>query len=549
MINRTPSSSSNNGAPGIQAFDLAEWREGFILAILRIASVLGIVLIVITFPTSTLQDKILYVALYLVLLNITILPTPYNLRANILLLMNFAVGINAIIAWGPWKDGNIFLLTGIALSSILVDRRLDIAALITSTIAATVIAILQQSGVFQFTAANVPVTSTEDWLGYIVDFSVMGIALVVAIDQFKDVFTRMILNLQNKLDTMHEEQTQLQEQIRESADELDTRINQIRISSIVAKQISETKNVSDLFESTVTLLSERFRYYHVGLYILDEQRKTAFLQAASSDIGKKIIGQTFNISTSDRRNPIHYAVAQNKPSITTDLDQVNFVRDENFPITRSRMILPMAVRGTVIGLLDIHSDQPRAFSNQDADITQPIADLAAISFDNIRLTDETQSLLSQLDINTSTQTQRTWAKLTSRQKPSFLYTPAGVRPVFSSDKRQQDGSGLLVPLVLHGQKIGAIKLKRKGSAAEWSERERILLAKIADQVSLALENSRLVDEAQKNAMRDQMIASISTQIRETLDIESVIRTATSELRRVFDLKEAEIIVGSSQSES
>jgi GAF domain-containing protein len=120
--------------------------------------------------------------------------------------------------------------------------------------------------------------------------------------------------------------------------------------------------------------------------------------------------------------------------------------------------------------------------------------------------------------------------------------------VFSSDK-QQDGSGLLVPLVLHGQKIGVIKLKRKGSSAEWSERERILLAKIADQISLALENSRLVDESQKNAMRDQMIASISTQIRETLDIESVIRTATSELRRVFDLKEAEIVVGSQQSES
>jgi GAF domain-containing protein len=548
MTNRTPSSSSNNGDSGIQSFDLAEWREGFILAILRIASVLGIVLIVITFPTSTLQDKILYVALYLVLLGITILPTPYSLRTNILLLMTFAVGINAIIAWGPWKDGNIFLLTGIVLSSILVDRRLDIAALITSTIAATVIATLQQSGAFQFTAANVPATSVEDWFGYIADFSIMGIAVVVATGQFKDVFMRMILNLQNKLDTIYGEQAQLQEQIRESADELDTRINQIRISSIVAKQLSETKNVSDLFESTVTLLSERFRYYHVGLYILDEQKKTAFLQAASSDIGRKIIGQAFNISTSDRRNPIHYAVAQNKPSITTDLDQVNFVRDENFPITRSRMILPMAVRGTVIGLLDIHSDQPRAFSNQDADITQPIADLTAISFDNIRLTDETQSLISQLDINTSTQTQRTWAKLTSRQKPSFLYTPAGVRPVFSSDKRQ-DGSGLLVPLVLHGQKIGAIKLKRKGSAAEWSERERILLAKIADQVSLALENSRLVDEAQKNAMRDQMIASISTQIRETLDIESVIRTATSELRRVFDLKEAEIIVGSSQSES
>jgi GAF domain-containing protein len=546
MINKTPSSPDANMGVA-QGFDLNKWREGFILAILRIASVLGIVLIVVSFPTSTLQDKLLYIGLYLLLLGITILPAPYTLRANILLALNFAVGINAILAWGPWKDGNIFLLTAVVLSSVLLDRRIDIVALIASTIIVIVIAALQQLGVFQFTAANVPPTLVEDWAGYIADFAIAGIAIVAAVGQFKDVFMRMILNLQTNLDALSSEQTQLKEQIREHAEELETRMAQLRVSTSTARAISDTRNVSELLEATVTMLSEKFRHYHVGLYILDEQGKTAFLQAASSEVGKRIIGHAFNIST-DRKNPIHYVIAQNRPSITTDLDHVNFIRDENFPITRSRMVLPLAVRGNVIGLLDVHSDQPRAFTTQDADILQPIADLAAITFDNIRLINETQSLLGQLDISTSTQTQRTWSKMTNRQKPSYQYTPAGVRPLFSSDKRG-DGNGLHIPLILHGQRIGTIKLKRKGADTDWSERERTLLMKISDQISLALENSRLVDEAQKSAMRDQMIASISTQIRETLDIESVIRTATSELRRVFDLKEAEIVVGSPQSEA
>jgi GAF domain-containing protein len=543
MINKTLSSPDNN----MRDFDLNKWREGFILAILRIASVLGIVLIVVSFPTSTLQDRLLYIGLYLLLLGITILPAPYTLRANILLALNFAVGINAILAWGPWKDGNIFLLTGVVLSSVLLDRRIDIIALIASASIVIIIAALQQLGVFQFTAVNVPPTLVEDWAGYIADFAIAGIAIVAAVGQFKDVFMRMILNLQTKLDGLSSEQVQLKEQIREHAEELETRMAQLRVSTNTARAISDTRNVSELLEATVTLLSEKFRHYHVGLYILDEQGKTAFLQASSSEIGKRIIGHAFNIST-DRKNPIHYVIGQNRPSITTDLDHVNFIRDDNFPITRSRMVLPLAVRGNVIGLLDIHSDQPRAFTAQDADILQPIADLAAITFDNIRLINETQSLLGQLDISTSTQTQRTWSKMTSRQKPSYQYTPAGVRPLFSSDKRG-DENGLHIPLILHGQRIGTIKLKRKGADTDWSERERTLLMKISDQISLALENSRLVDEAQKSAMRDQMIASISTQIRETLNIESVIRTATSELRRVFDLKEAEIVVGSPQSEA
>jgi GAF domain-containing protein len=211
-------------------------------------------------------------------------------------------------------------------------------------------------------------------------------------------------------------------------------------------------------------------------------------------------------------------------------------------------MLPITVRSNVIGLLDMHSDQPQAFTTQDAEVLQTLADLVAISIDNVRLINETKNLVHQLEANTSAQTRETWTKFTSRRKPAYQYTPAGVRPLFAST--QQDNlDGLQVPLMLHGQNIGNIMLKRKGASAAWSERERILVEKVANQVALALENSRLVDETQKNALRDQMIANISARVRETLDVESVLRTATTELRRVFDLKEAEISIGTPQAEN
>jgi len=92
-------------------------------------------------------------------------------------------------------------------------------------------------------------------------------------------------------------------------------------------------------------------------------------------------------------------------------------------------------------------------------------------------------------------------------------------------------------------------LKRKGAAAAWSERERILVEKVANQVALALENNRLVDETRKSAFRDQVIANVSARVRETLNVEAVLRTATTELRKVFDLKEAEISIGILQPEN
>ncbi|NOT05166.1 MAG: GAF domain-containing protein [Anaerolineales bacterium] len=528
-------------------FDYKSWRSGFILIILRLACVLGIGLLVFSLPNATSSDRILFFSLYSVLLLVTLLPVPYFARASILLVMIYAIGTNSILAWGPWLDGSVFFIAFILLAALLFDQRVDVFALLLSILTFSVVGILQQQGIYKFSAPNVPATAPLDWVAYTVDFSILSAILIIAIARFKEEFARVVNQMQNAFQALIVERTQLEDKVRERTEELEAKTNQLRASTNIARNVAEIQDISILLETVTKLISEKFEYYHVGLYILDDQKKTAFLQSASSETGKQLIGQGFRVE-SDRRNAINKVIEKNGAYITSDTEDPNFIRDINFPITRSRMLLPLTVRGNVLGVLDMHSDQTKAFDGQDAEILQTLSDLVAISFDNVRLINETKSLVSQLEINTSFQARRTWSKLTTRQKPAYQYTPAGVRPLFSVDSDDVT-EGLRVPLILYGQTIGTIKLKRKGGIAEWSDRERVLVEKIADQVALALENSRLVDEAQKSALRDQMIANISSRVRETLDVESVIRTATTELRRVFDLKEAEINIGSPQTEA
>jgi len=281
--------------------------------------------------------------------------------------------------------------------------------------------------------------------------------------------------------------------------------------------------------------------------IIDEQKKSAILQSSSSEAGKLLIGELLTFETIEK-SAFTSVIEKNKYAVYSDTESEHFVHEDNFPITRSRLVLPLSVRGNVLGILDIHSDQHQAFTTEDTDILQPLADLIAITFDNLRLLNNTSSLLAQLEDNSSANTDQVWTKLTSRNKPAYQYTPVGVRPIFSKSG-QDDDSKLKIPLTLHGQNIGMIKLQRKGSKEEWSQKEQDLLKKISEQVALAIENSRLVDEAQKNAKRDQMLANISSKIRETLDIESVAKTAAIELRRIFDLKEAEISIGLPQTDA
>lgn len=526
------------------SFNYKGWREQFIVVILRTVCVAGIALIAFSYSTATVSDRILFIGLYLLLLTVSVLPVPYNIRAYTLLLLNFAVGINIIVGWGPWVDGSLFLLAFVALSALLFENRMDIFALLISGGTFLIIAILQQTGLYKFTNANAPITTVADWAIYGIDFFAISVLIVVAIRLFKNEFTKAVQQMQAAHEALISERTQLEVRVQERTEEFETRTTQLRSSTTIARLVAEIQNIHELMDAVAKLTSEQFGYYHVGLYLLDEGKRNAFLQAASSTEGKKLIGQGFHIEP-DRRNAMRLVIEQNRSHISANGDAA-FVRDANFPFTRSRMMLPLAVRGEVIGILDVHTDQSRAFTAQDAEILQTLAGLIAISIDNVRLINETKILISQLETNTSFQTQQTWQKLTSRHTPAYQYTPAGVRPLFAPVKKESN-DGLKIPLLLHGQTIGIIKLLRKGNTSSWSERERNLIEKIADQVALALENSRLVDEAQKSALRDQMIANISSRVRETLDIESVARTAATELRRVFDLKEAEISIGSIQA--
>lgn len=546
MYSKNPP-QSNQDYTASSVFDYKSWREQFILVILRVACVLGVALIVISFSTATITDRILFMGLYLLLLAVTVLNIPYSIRAFSLLILIFTIGTNSILAWGPWLDGSIFFIAFIALSGLLFDQRVDILALVISILTFVLIAALQQLGIHQFSAPNVPATGFIDWAAYIIDFSIISAILTFAIGQFKGAFTHVIQEIQITVNALTTERTQLEERVKARTAELELRTTQLRSSTTVARIVAEIQNIGDLMEAVTNLTSEQFGYYHTGLYLFDEGKRNAFLQAASSTTGKELIGQGFRIEP-DRRSAMFLVIEQKRAYIASDMGAATFNREAYFPLTRSRMMLPLAVRGEVIGILDLHSEQTQAFTPQDAEIMQTLADLIAISIDNVRLTNETKILVSQLESNTSFQTKQTWSKLTSRHTPAYQYTPAGVRPIFSSNKKEDNG-GLTIPLILHGQKIGTIKLVRKGYSSTWSEREQSLIEKIADQVSLALENSRLVDEAQKSALRDQMIANISSRVRETLDVESVVRTAATELRRVFDLKEAEISIGSPKAES
>jgi len=234
------------------------------------------------------------------------------------------------------------------------------------------------------------------------------------------------------------------------------------------------------------------------------------------------------------------AAEQKKSRIALDVgtDAV-FFNNPDLPKTRSEVALPMVIRDMVLGVLDIHSDQPTAFNIEEIDVLQTLADQVAVAIENARLLEDTQAALLQVEALTTVRTREAWSQRTHEGNLSYTYTPLGIRTGKSSEKSDY---ALKVPITLRGQKIGTISLTRKDEMP-WNQIDEDLINEVAYQTGLALDNVRLVEDATQRARQEQTVGELATRFSQSMDIETLLQTAARELGQVADVAEVSVFVG------
>ncbi|MFN2291437.1 MAG: hypothetical protein ACK2UC_09635, partial [Anaerolineae bacterium] len=58
---------------------------------------------------------------------------------------------------------------------------------------------------------------------------------------------------------------------------------------------------------------------------------------------------------------------------------------------------------------------------------------------------------------------------------------------------------------------------------------------LSEQLGLALEGARLYQDTQRRAARDRLLGEVTARMRESLEMETLLRTAASEMRQALGL--------------
>ena len=352
---------------------------------------------------------------------------------------------------------------------------------------------------------------------------------------------------------------ELEQRVTQRTEELEKRASQLEAISGVARSIASLQNMELLLPAITQLVSERFGYYHVGIFLLGENHEYALLRATNSEGGQKMLDRHHRLKL-DTNSIVGFVTSRSQPRIALDVgaDAV-FFNNPDLPDTRSEMALPLRIGDNVIGALDVQSTQPNAFTDEDIAILSTLADQVAIAIENARLFSESRVALIESQGTFDKYVRQEWSSFTRQVKQTgFIYDGKRVNAMEGDrqiEKRKnvlQTGrlslekvsSAISIPIKLRGQTIGMIDVRSKSGQREWTQDEITLLEAAAERAALALENARLVDGAQRRAAREHAIGEISTKIGTFSDMSAILQTAVEELgRRIGGATEVTIELG------
>jgi GAF domain-containing protein len=350
-----------------------------------------------------------------------------------------------------------------------------------------------------------------------------------------DETTYLTIHLNQLLDQLQIFQAGLEKQVEERTSELSRKTNLLHTAAFIGHEASGIQDVSKLLQRVAELIANRFSFSHTGIFLLDDSGEFVILHAASSEEGQHALAQGYRLEIA-QATLVGASVLQNRYRVVADYEtESNFLKDQNFPDTHSELAIPLATRGKILGVLDIHSSQPSTFHPDDIELFQAMADQIALAIQNANLIVENQAALQQLETAATKNVQRTWREQLRSSKQAYRYTPTSVATVTNIGNLpslvSKDPNSLHIPVMLRGQQLGTIILRRS-IGVEWNEMERSLANEIATQVGLALENARLLEEAQRRASQEASLSDLASKLSRSLDPGVLLQTAIRELHQL-----------------
>jgi diguanylate cyclase (GGDEF)-like protein/PAS domain S-box-containing protein len=386
----------------------------------------------------------------------------------------------------------------------------------------------------------------------------------------------------------------------------ETRQRALQLQTIeeVGRKVSAILDPEELFPHVAKTIQHNFGYYHVDIFLVDQATGYAIFKASSDRVMERVWKQQDLRFKIGEEGMIGWVADMGEPLLANDVSQEpRYLPDNLLLETKSELAVPLKVGERVVGVLDVDSDKPNAFDEDDLFVLQTLANQIAVAIENARLYEAEQqrrrdaealretvlALTSALDRNQVIE--RILAQLQQvvpydsasvqllqgnrlvitggrgfsnlpdllgisfpadgdnpnreviRTRAPFIVDDAqSVYEGFRKDPHTQTviRSWLGVPLLIGEQLVGMIALDKR-EAGFYTEEHARLAQTFAAQAAIAIENARLFEEVEKRRVYLEGVLGSAPDAIVTLDARHRIVEWNPGAERLFGYSREEAI--------
>lgn len=287
------------------------------------------------------------------------------------------------------------------------------------------------------------------------------------------------------------------------------RTHDIELATEVGRSVAErVGDLAELLEHSVELIRSRYELYYTQIYLLDSAGRNLVLRAGTGEAGQQLLRRGHRLELA--ANSLNSRAANSrKPVLVGDTEtSEGFLPNPLLPLTRSELAVPLVVGDKVVGVLDMQSATPNAFTDANIPAFEVLASQLAVAIQNAALFRETEEARWVVEEQARHLASSGWREFLNAMERAetmgYAYSQDEVQPL---DKARGESfeNVLAIPIEFSGARIGEVQLADVASR-QWAAAEVELIKTTIDSILQHVDNLRLLAQAERFRHEAEMVS-------------------------------------------
>lgn len=190
---------------------------------------------------------------------------------------------------------------------------------------------------------------------------------------------------------------QIEENYKSLESKVEERALQIRTAAEVAQNITTIPNLDEMLAKTVELLVQQFGFYQASIFLVERSGRFVEFKSGYGSATQGLLERKYSLPVG-AASIIGWVAENNQARVASDVaEDPLHLKSELLPETRSEACVPIALGSNVLGVLDVQSTQPSAFSADTIVMLQTLASQVAAAIQTAGLVESSQINFQELD--------------------------------------------------------------------------------------------------------------------------------------------------------